>query len=146
MLQTKLIQQFLRGHVIAVVGVSRKKDIPANAIFQKFKQADYKVYAINPNTEDIDEIKCYPNINSLPFKPDSVLLAAKPQVSESAVEECISLGIKNVWMHRGIGIGSYSKKADLKCRENGIEAITNGCPMMFVKPVDPFHRIFKWFK
>jgi predicted CoA-binding protein len=146
MLQTELIHKFLHGHVIAVIGVSRKKDIPANAIFQKFKQAGYEVYPINPYTEDIDGIKCYPDINSLPSKPDSVLLAGKPQVSESTVEECISLDIKYIWMHRGIGQGSYSKKADTKCRENGIEPITNGCPMMFVKPVDPFHRIFKWFK
>ena len=146
MLQTELIQKFLHGHVIAVIGVSRKKDIPANAIFQKFKKAGYEVYPINPNAQDIDGIKCYPDINSLPSKPDSVLLAGKPQVSEAVVEECISNDIKNIWMHRGIGEGSYSKKADKKCQENGIEAITNGCPMMFVSPVDPFHRIFKWFK
>ena len=146
MLQMELIHEFLECKVIAVIGVSRKKKIPANGIFQKFKKAGYEVYPINPNADEINNFKCYPNITSLPSKPEAVLLAGKPKISEIVVEDCISQNIKHIWMHRGIGEGSYSEKADMKCQENGIEVIRNGCPMMFVKPVDPFHRIFKWFK
>lgn len=146
MLQTSLIKEFLESKSIAVVGVSRKKDIPANAIFKKMADSGYDTYAINPNTADIDGIPCFPSISDLPEKPDSVFLAGPPHVSEIVVKECVVLGIKKVWMHKGIGDGSYSKTAQDYCRENGIEAIINGCPMMFIKPIDPFHRILRWFK
>ena len=146
MLQVEQIRRFLDSKVVAVFGVSRKKDIPANGIFEKFRKAGYEVYAINPNTEQIDGIQCYPNIDSIPDKVEAALLACHPSISEMAVEDCISQGITNIWMHKGIGNGSYSEEAEKKCQENGIEAITNGCPMMFIKPIDPFHRILKWFK
>ena len=146
MLQKDLIKNFLESKVIAVVGVSRKKDIPANGIFEKFRKAGYNTYPINPNAEEIGGAKCYPSITDLPEHPDGVLLAGTPDVSEQVARECIAVGVKNVWMHRGIGNGSYSEKAESIFKESGIQAITNGCPMMFIKPVDPFHRIFKWFK
>lgn len=146
MLQTTLINQFLDSKVIAVVGVSRSKDIPANGIFNKFKSAGYEVYPINPNAENIEGEKCYPDLGALPSKPDAVLLASTPEVSEIVVGQCLDQGINKVWMHRGIGNGSYSTKAESFCRENEIDVITNGCPMMFIKPIDPFHRIFRWFK
>ena len=146
MLQKELIDKFLDSKVIAVIGFSRKKDIPANYIYEKFEKAGYHVYAINPNTSEIDGVKCYPDIKSAPNLPEAVLLASTPEVSEIVVDQCIEQGIKKIWMHRGFGNGSYSKNAEVKCTDNGFEAITNGCPMMFVKPVDTFHRIFRWFK
>ena len=146
MLQTSQIENFLSSKIIAIVGVSRKKDIPANAIFKKFNNAGYRVFAINPNASEIDGFKCYPDVLSLPAKPEGVFLASTPDVSERVVKECISLGIKQVWMHRGIGNGSYSEVAHSLCRDNDIDAITNGCPMMFIKPIDPFHRILRWLK
>jgi uncharacterized protein len=146
MLQKDLIKKFLESKSVAIIGVSRKKDIPANAIFDKFKKAGYNVYPVNPNASEIDGITCYENIKALPEKPEAVLLAGPPSVSEAVVKECIDIGVKNIWMHRGMGKGSYSKKAESDCNENGIQAITNGCPMMFISPVDPFHKVFRWFK
>jgi hypothetical protein len=49
-------------------------------------------------------------------------------------------------MHRGIGKGSYSEDATEMFKKEGIEVITNGCPFMFLKPVDPFHGLLKWVK
>ena len=146
MLQIDLIHEFLSRKSVAVVGVSRMGDIPANMIFKRFLEAGYEAYPINPNTKEINGKVCYPNLQSLPTVPEAVFLAGTPAVSESTVDDCVELKVPIVWMHKGIGQGSFSEVARQKCEANGIQAIYNGCPMMFIKPVDPFHGILKWFK
>ena len=39
-------------------------------------------------------------------------------------------------MHKGIGPGSFPKKAEKAAEENHIKVIKNGSPMMFVDKVD----------
>ncbi len=146
MLQLDEIHKFLSNKHIALVGVSRKGDIPSNEIYKKFKSAGYDMYPVNPNMDTFMDETCYPDLNSIPEKPEAVFLAASPEVSEAMVEECAQLGIDQVWMHRGLGKGSYSEKAATYCKEKGITAITNGCPFMFIKPVDGFHKTLRWFK
>jgi hypothetical protein len=146
MLQQDLINDFLTKKVIAVAGVSRKKDIPANYIFRKFRDSGYKVYPVNPNAEMVEGVVCYPSLADLPEKPEALMLASTPSVSEILIEECAKLGIELTWMHRGVGKGSYSEKAAKKASDLGVKAITNGCPMMFLEKVDPFHRFFRWIK
>lgn len=146
MLQVELIQDFLSKEHIAVVGVSRKNDIPANYIFDKLKDNGYSVYPINPNTRSIKGEICYDSLHALPMAPEAVLLAGTPEVSAQTIDQCVELKIPIVWMHRGIGAGSYSKIAEEKCKRNGIEVITNGCPMMFIGKVDWFHLFLKWLK
>ena len=146
MLQTELIMDFLNSKVIAVVGVSRKGDIPANHIFRKFRDSGYKTFPINPNTTEIEGTTCYPDLGSLPENADAVVLASTPDVSEQMVEEVHSLGASIVWMHHGMGTGSYSSEAEKKYLERGVKVINNGCPMMFLSPVDGFHKVFRWFK
>ena len=146
MLQLDLIKDFLAQKTIAIVGVSRKADIPANHIFDKFRSAGYHAYPVNPNAEEIDGEKCYPDLAHLPEKPDAVLLGSTPDVSFHIASEVIELQIPRVWMHKGIGKGSYSYEAAGKLIDHGVNVIKNGCPMMFIKNVDPFHRVLRWFK
>lgn len=146
MSQIQLIKEFLAQNGIAVVGVSRKGDLPANLIFKKFKNSGYRAWQVNPNADEIEGDPCYHSIKSIPEKVTGVLLAGTPEVSESTSQEIIDLSINYVWMHRGIGKGSYSEKAEQILKSNQINVITQGCPMMFVKPVDSFHRIFRFFK
>jgi len=146
MLQKALIREFLEKSSIAVVGVSRKADIPANSIFRKFQQAGYTVYPINPNADTVEGVKCYPNLASLPEMPEAVMLAGPPAATETAVQDCIRHNVPIVWMHKGIGRGSYSEKADHEAEANGVRVIRNGCPLMFVDKVDGFHKALRWFK
>jgi len=146
MLQKDLIQEFLGKKRIAVVGVSRKGDLPANYIFKKFKKGGYSVYPINPNANEVEGEKCYPDIYSLPEIPEAILMAGTPEVSEKCMEDCVKNKIPIVWMHRGIGKGSYSVKAEENAKRNGIKVISNGCPMMFISKVDGFHKFLSWIK
>lgn len=135
---------FLQLKTIAVAGVSSTKTDAANYVYEKLKNVGYNVFAINPNAKEIDGDLCYPNLASVPEKVEGVVIGTNPKVTLSVVQECVALGIKHVWIHKSLDRGSYSEEAEKFCKENGINLIPTGCPMMFCKPVDFAHKCIKW--
>lgn len=135
------VEAFLNFKNIAVTGVSRKAGTSVgNPIYQKFKSAGYNVYQVNPNAEVIEGDKCYPDLKSIPQKVKAVMVCTNPKDSIDVVKECKELGIENVWFHNTLGSGSYSKEAVEFCRQNKINSIESGCPMMHVGTVDFGHK------
>jgi predicted CoA-binding protein len=98
-----LAQDFLAQKKIAVVGVSDKRETGCNLAYNKFKEAGYQVYAVNPRISTYDGAPCYPDLNSIPEKPDAVFMLTSPKVTEQIVQQCVDLGIKHVWMHCMMG-------------------------------------------
>jgi uncharacterized protein len=137
-----LVQDFLAQKKIAVVGVSDKRETGCNAGYNRFKAAGYTVSAVNPRLTTFDGGPCYPDLKSIPEKPDAVFILANPKVTEQIVQQCVDLGIKHVWMHCLMGtkpglaanITSVSQDAVGTCRENGISVIPGACPNQFLKP------------
>jgi predicted CoA-binding protein len=137
-----MVRDFLAQNKIAVVGVSDKRDTGCNANYHKFKSTGYQAYAINPHMQSFHGDPCYPNLKSLPEKPDAVFILASPQVTDQIVQECVDLGVKHVWMHclmgvklgLGAGSSSVSPEAVELCRKNGIAVIPGSCPNQFLKP------------
>jgi predicted CoA-binding protein len=145
-----LVQEFLAQKKIAVVGVSDRRDTGSNANYRKFKKAGYQVYAINPRIQVFDGDPCYPDLKSLPERPDGVFVLAKPAVTEQIVRECVDLGIRRIWMHclmgtklgLAAGMSSVSPAALDLCRKNNIIVIPGSCPMQFLAP-DFGHRMMR---
>ena len=137
-----LVQDFLAQKKIAVVGVSDKRETGCNAAYKRFKESGYQVYAVNPRITTFEGAHCYPDLKSIPEKPDAVFILAGPKVTEQVVQQCVELGIKHAWMHclmgtkPGLGAGatSVSQDAVQLCRENGIAVIPGACPNQFLKP------------
>jgi uncharacterized protein len=137
-----LAQDFLAQKKIAVVGVSDQRDTGCNLAYKKFKENGYQVYAVNPRISTYDGVTCYPDLKSIPEKPDAVFLLTSPKVTEQVVQQCVELGVKQVWMHCMLGtkpglaasMTSVSQQAVQTCRENGITVIPGSCPNQFLKP------------
>ncbi len=137
-----LVQDFLAQKKIAVVGVSDKRETGCNANYRRFKSAGYQVYAVNPHLSSFEGSPCYPDLKSLPEKPDGIFILANPQVTQEIVRQCVDLGIQRVWMHcmmgtkPGLGANatSVSQEAVKMCRENGISVIPGACPNQFLNP------------
>ena len=137
-----LVQDFLSQKKIAVVGISDKRETGCNLAYHKFKEAGYAVTAVNPHLTSFEGAPCYPDLNSIPEKPDAVFILANPQVSEQIVRQCVDLGVHHVWMHclmgtkPGVGaqMTSVSQEAVRICRDKGIKVIPGGCPNQFLKP------------
>jgi len=94
-----LVQNFLAQKRIAFVGVSDRRETGCNLAYRKFKEAGYTVYAVNPRLTTFEAAPCYPDLKSIPEKPEAVFILANPKVTEQIVQQCVDLGIKNVWMH-----------------------------------------------
>ena len=146
----ELVQTFLAQKSIAVIGVSNKRETGCNLNYKKFKESGYRVYAVNPNISSYDGAQCYPDLRSIPEKPDAVFMLTNKKVTEQMVRQCVDLGIKHVWMHCLLGtkpgLGgnktSVSQSAVKICRSNGINVIPGSCPAQFLKP-DFSHRIMR---
>lgn len=143
------VDLFFQQNIFAVVGVSRSGSKVGNAIYKKLKDSGYQAFPVNPNTDKVEGDACYPTIGSIPFKAESVLVATHPKFALNIVKEAIEGKVKIIWFHKGMGEGSYNKEAAEYAESNGIIAIHSGCPMMFIKNADGFHRfiavIFRFF-
>jgi predicted CoA-binding protein len=147
-----LVRGFLAQKRIAVVGVSDTRNTGCNLAYRKFKAQGYIVSAVNPHMTKFGGDPCYPDLKSIPDKPDAVFVLANPKVTQQIVDQCVGLGIKHVWMHcllgtrpgLGAGMTSVSQEAVQTCRQNGIAVIPGTCPNQFLKP-DAGHAMMRAF-
>lgn len=122
-----LIREFLsKKNIFVVVGASRNPEKYGHQVYEDLRKAEYRIYPVNPNAEEILGDKCYPSLEELPEKPDVADLVVPPKVTEQVVKTCKKLGIKKVWMQPG----SESKTAINFCKENGIDVVHGVCIMV----------------
>jgi uncharacterized protein len=137
--------EFLDHKRIAVTGVSRDaKSHGANVVYQRLKDRGYDVVAINPNADHVEGDVCYADLKSVPGGVEAVLIGTRPEIAETTMRECVDLGIRHVWMHRGPGAGSVSDAATAYGREHGVAVIDGGCPCMFGPTADGGHKMMRW--
>ena len=136
----RLVEDFLAQKKIAVVGVSDRRETGCNLAYRRFKEAGYEVAAVNPRLAEFEGDPCYPDLRSIPEKPEAVFILTKPGITEQLVDQCVELGIERVWMHCMMGtkpglvrgMTSVSPDAVQKCREKGITVIPGSCPNQFL--------------
>src|SRR4029450_3019031 len=110
--------EFLANKRIAVTGVSRTPaNHGSNAVFKRLRDRGYEVFAVNPNTDEVEGARSYHDLKSIPGGVDAVVIATAPSRAEDTMRECAELGIAQVWMHRGPGAGSVSPSAAAYGRE-----------------------------
>lgn len=138
------IDRFLALKTIAVTGVSSATPDAANMIYRKFRDGNYSVYPVNPKTDKVEDVTCYPNISRIPQKPEGVVIASPPSSALSIIKECLENDIMYVWFHSSINQGSLDEDSARYAEDQGMTVIRAGCPMMFVPPVDFGHKCMKW--
>lgn len=138
------VTEFLSQKRIAVAGVSRTPQQPANAIYRRLRDTGHEVFATNPEADQVEGDPCYPGLGALPSPVDGVVIATPASAAAEVVREAAELGIGRVWIHRSFGEGSVAEEAVSLCREKGISVIVGGCPMMFCGKVDLGHRCMRW--
>ena len=139
------IQSFLDGRRLAVAGVSRTANQPANVIFRRLVDSGYDVFAVNPKAAEVEGVECFASVLDVPGSVHGVVVATPPDAAVHVVRQCAEKGVRHVWMHRSFGEGSVSREAVDECERLGIGCIEGGCPMMFCEPVDVAHRCIRWW-
>lgn len=116
------IQAFLGGTPHAVVGASRDRAKYGNKVLRVFLQNQRAVFPVNPNTDQVEGLKCYPDLSSLPQPVHGVSIITPPAVTETIIEQAGQLGIKHVWLQPG----AESNRAVASAAKWGINLIAGG--------------------
>ena len=134
--------EFLAKKRIAVTGVSRNpQGHGSNIVYKRLRERGYQVFAINPHADTVEGDTCYHDLKSVPGGVEAVVIGTRPETAEATVRECVALGIKHVWMHRGPGAGSVSESATEYGRRHGLMVIDGGCPCMYAPTADFGHKV-----
>lgn len=140
-------EAFLAQKRIAIVGVSRSAGT-GNAILKALRDRGHDVFAINPQAETIDGESCYPSVQAIPGGVAAVVIVTRPSVAETVARDCVAAGVSHVWMHHnalfGAGNSSVSTEATTYLRQNGVNVIPGGCPLMFGEKADLGHKCMRW--
>ena len=140
----KAAQEFLATQRIAVTGVSRTPaNHGSNVVYRRLRERGYDVYAVNPQAEAVEGDRCFAALSDIPGGVDAVVIGTRPEHAEDTMEECIALGVPQVWMHRAFGAGSVDPVAAELGRAHGITVIDGGCPCMFAPTADGAHRLIR---
>jgi len=136
--------EFLACKRIAVTGVSHAPSgHGSNAVYTRLRDRGYEVFAVNPNSDQVEGDRCYHSLRDIPGGVDAVVMATRPETVEATMRECVELAITRAWMHRAFGAGSVNEEAVRYGRENGVTVIDGGCPLMFAPASDFAHSIIK---
>lgn len=136
--------EFLANKRIAVTGVSREpKSHGANIVYRRLRERGYVVFAINPNAEQVEGDPAFRDLRSVPGGVDAVVIATRPEHAIETMRECAALGIRHVWMHKGIAGSSVSAEATAWGRARGIRVIDGACPLMFGPTADLGHKAMR---
>jgi uncharacterized protein len=136
------IQNFLNLKTFAIIGVSRNDKKFGNAIYSELRTKNYTVYPVNPNLEKYENAICYPDLKSLPLKPEGLIIVTNKDKSLGIVKDAHMAGIKNIWLVQASG----SKEAIEYCESNNINVIYKHCILMFLEPVAGFHKFHRFIK
>lgn len=92
------LEKILCPNSIAIIGASRKSGSLGNVFLEGILRMNYRgqIYPINPKAREIENIKAYPDIASLPEKPDLAVILLPVNFVLDTLEQLGESGIKNV--------------------------------------------------
>ncbi|MHB1392505.1 MAG: CoA-binding protein [Clostridia bacterium] len=91
----------LEKKIWAVIGANNDPDKFGNIIYKRLKSEGYSVYPVNPMYDKVEGDPCYPNLASLPHKPEVLDMVVSPKRGRAFIEEAAELDIKNIWLQPG---------------------------------------------
>lgn len=93
------LKAFFRPRSIAIVGVTRTKFVFGGISFLvKLREDGFpgRLYPINPKADEIQGIKAYPSISSLPEVPDLVTVCVAAPHVPALLDECGRIGARHI--------------------------------------------------
>ena len=119
---------------IAVVGASRKPTQGWLGLLGCIRQFGFpgRIYPINPNADEIDGLKAYPNLVSVPEPIDLVIISLPAPAVPAALKDCIASGNKNVHIFTA-GFKETGEEEGVKLQQE-IEEISQSGGLRVVGP------------
>ena len=110
---------YIQGKSWAVIGANDDPTRYGAKVYRHLKAMGYRVFAVNPKLQTVDGDPCWPDLGSLPEKPDAIDFVVSPAVGEKHIRDAAVLGIKRLWFQPGTWRDDF---ADL-ATELGLETV-----------------------
>ncbi len=139
------LQRFFDPESVAIVGASRRPGKVGYEILTNLIAGGYggKIFPVNPKTDSIEGLKCYPDVASIGETPDLVLVIVPAPLVPSVMEECTRIRVKSaIIITAGFKeVGPQGKKLEEEvvriARRGGLRFIGPNC----LGVISPNHRL-----
>lgn len=125
---TKDVEMLRSAKVICVHGLSRKSGKPAHDIPRYLRDAGYTVVGVNPFTDEVDGMKCYPTLVDVPDHIDILDVFRPTEKTDAIIDAALERHTKQgdiacIWLQSGI----TSRHGKEKCDAADIVYVDNSC-------------------
>lgn len=127
----KKLDSIFRPKRIALIGVSNDPNSVGGITLRNLVGGGFQgvVYPINPKREAVLGIPCYPDIESLPKKPDLAVIMTSAKLVPELVKQCGDAGITGIII---MSAGFKESGDEGKKLEEAVKTITKEYPLMRV--------------
>ena len=116
------IGAFFNAKSVALIGATDKEGSTGRVLLENLliSKDKRKIYPVNPRREKVLELKCYPNVSSLPETPNLAIIVIPANLVVESVEDCGKSGVKSIII---ISAGFKEVGAEGKDREDKVREI-----------------------
>lgn len=114
------------GTSLAIVGATDHPSKYGGIIYRDMKAKGFPVFAVNPYRSTVDGDPCWSKVSDLPEKPTIVVLVVPAKRGIDVLEDCVSAGIRNVWIQPG----AFSLEMKDVLEAGNFEWIAEACVMV----------------
>ena len=108
---------------VAVLGLSPNPARPSFRVARGLQSKGYHIIPVRPLVDEVLGERAYPDLESLPQRPDIVDVFRASEHVAAIVDSCIKLGIENLWLQDGV----IDEVAALRAQQAGITVVMNRC-------------------
>jgi predicted CoA-binding protein len=140
MISKETVDSFLSEKELVLAGASRSGKKFGNYIVKELSQKGYNFSLLHPEVNEIDGVKCFSDINSLPNNLNAAVICLPADKTLNLLKELKNSPIKKYWIQQG----ADSKEVREYVSNNNLDAVYGECIMMHAQPVQSFHGFHRW--
>ena len=112
-----------RVKTIAIVGYSPKPERPSHGVAASLQRRGYRIIPVRPAISEGLGEKAYARVRDLPEVPDLVDVFRQPDAVDAIVDDCIAIGVRNLWLQDGV----INEPAALRAQSAGMLVVMDRC-------------------
>lgn len=112
-----------RVKTIAVVGLSLNPTRPSYGVSQAMQGFGYAIVPVHPAAREVLGATAYARLAAVPVPIDLGNVFRRAEFIDGIVDECLALGLKNLWIQEGI----INEPAAMRAVESGLMVVMDRC-------------------
>ena len=108
---------------IAVLGLSPKPKRPSYRVSKAMQEYGYRIIPVRPAVDEVLGEKAYAQLKDIDTEFDLLNVFRAPEYVDAIVDECITLGIKAIWLQEGV----INEAAAARAQAAGMFVVMDRC-------------------